>query len=177
MKLAITGASGNVGQGVIQEALEHTNHQLRLIDVREPSNIIDDARVEYVTADLRDYHTFYDALDGTDALIHLAVGGFKGPPPFESQDVHNSMVVMSYNALQGTYLSLRSQVQMTEFGIVAAANLGMRHVVLASSINAVGALFSADPKYEYFPLDEKHPYNPEDGYSVGQVYSPRTRVL
>ena len=43
----------------------------------------------------------------------------------------------------------------------------MRHVVLASSINAIGALFSNDPKYEYFPLDENHPYNPEDGYSVG----------
>lgn len=150
MKLAITGASGNVGQGVIQEALEHTNHQLRLIDVREPSKRIDDARVEYVTSDLRDYDAFYDALDGTDALVHLAVGGHKGPPPFESQDVHNSMVVMSYNALQ------------------AAANLGMRHVVVVSSVNAIGALFSADPKYEYFPLDEKHPYNPEDGYSVGK---------
>ncbi|QRV75977.1 UDP-galactose 4-epimerase [Ceratobasidium sp. AG-Ba] len=60
------------------------------------------------------------------------------------------MVVLSFNALQ------------------AAANLGMRHVVLASSINAIGALFSNDPKYDYFPLDEDHPHNPEEGYSVGK---------
>ncbi|KAF8707820.1 GDP-mannose 4,6 dehydratase, partial [Rhizoctonia solani] len=151
MKVAITGASGKVGQGVIQEALEHTNHELRLIDVREPDERIQNPRVEYVAADLRDYHEFENALAGTDALVHLAVGGFKGPPPFESQDVHNSMVVLSFNALQ------------------AAANLGMRFVVLVSSINAIGALFSADPKYDYFPLDEGHPYRPEDGYSVGQV--------
>ncbi|QRW19034.1 3-beta hydroxysteroid dehydrogenase/isomerase family protein [Rhizoctonia solani] len=134
MKVAITGASGKVGQGVIQEALEHTNHELRLIDVREPDERIQNPRVEYVAADLRDYHEFESALAGTDALVHLAVGGFKGPPPFESQDVHNSMVVLSFNALQ------------------AAANLGMRFVVLVSSINAIGALFSADPKYDYFPL-------------------------
>ncbi|CAE6422143.1 unnamed protein product [Rhizoctonia solani] len=149
MKIAITGASGKVGQGVIQEALEHTDHELRLIDVREPDEPIQDPRVEYVSADLRDYPQFENALTGTDALVHLAVGGFKGPPPFESQDVHNSMVVLSFNALQ------------------AAANLGMRFVVLVSSINAIGALFSTDPKYDYFPLDEDHPCKPEDGYSVG----------
>ncbi|CAE6480922.1 unnamed protein product [Rhizoctonia solani] len=150
MKVAITGATGKVGQGVIQEALEHTNHQLRLVDVREPSEKIQDPRVEYVTADLRDYREFENALTGTDALIHLAVGGCKGPPPFESQAIHNSMVVMSYNALQ------------------AAANIGMRFAVLASSINAIGALFSSAPRYDYFPLDEEHPYWPEDGYSVGK---------
>ncbi|CAE6492030.1 unnamed protein product [Rhizoctonia solani] len=157
MKVAITGATGKVGQGVIQEALEHTNYELKLIDVREPSERIQDPRVEYVTTDLRDYHQFENALAGTQALIHLAVGGHKGPPPFESQDIHNSMVVMSYNALQ------------------AAANLGMRFVVLASSINAIGALFSTAPRYDYFPLDEKHPYQPEDGYSVGQVHLPLVR--
>ncbi|KAL5641361.1 hypothetical protein ACGC1H_001740 [Rhizoctonia solani] len=149
MKVAITGAAGKVGQGVIQEALENTNYELRLIDVRNPSERIQDPRVEYVTADLRDYREFENALVGTDALIHLAVGGYKGPPPFESQDIHNSMVVLSYNALQ------------------AAANLDMRFAVLVSSINAIGALFSSTPRYDYFPLDEEHPYRPEDGYSVG----------
>ncbi|KAF8760905.1 GDP-mannose 4,6 dehydratase [Rhizoctonia solani] len=144
MKVAITGASGKVGQGVIQEALEHTNHELRLIDVREPDERIQNPRVEYVAADLRDYHEFENALAGTDALVHLAVGGFKGPP-------HSS---------HKTYTTLWSY---------SAANLGMRFVVLVSSINAIGALFSADPKYDYFPLDEGHPYRPEDGYSVGQV--------
>ncbi|KAF8609695.1 NAD(P)-binding protein [Ceratobasidium sp. AG-I] len=150
MLVAITGSSGTVGKGVILEALEHTSHRLRLIDVRDPAERIGGDRVEYVKADTRDYEAFYQALDGADTLIHLAVGGKRGAPPFESQDVHNAMVAMSFNALQ------------------AAANLGMRHVVLASSINAIGALFSNDPKYEYFPLDEKHPYNPEDGYSVGK---------
>ncbi|CAE6407497.1 unnamed protein product [Rhizoctonia solani] len=151
MKVAITGASGKVGQGVIQEALEHTDHELRLIDVREPDERIQNPRIEYVAADLRDYHQFENALTGADALVHLAVGGFKGPPPFESQDIHNSMVVLSFNALQ------------------AAANLGMRFVVLVSSINAIGALFSTDPKYDYFPLDEDHPYRPEDGKQILEV--------
>ncbi|KAG8740092.1 UDP-glucose 4-epimerase 5 [Ceratobasidium sp. 414] len=150
MKVAITGASGLVGKGVVLEALEHTTHELRLIDTRDPAERIESGRVEYVKADLRDYAMFYDALAGADALVHLAVGGLRGPPPYESQDLHNNMVVLSYNALQ------------------AAANLGIRHVALASSVNAIGALFSKDPKYEYFPLNENHPHNPEDGYSVGK---------
>ncbi|CUA77402.1 hypothetical protein RSOLAG22IIIB_02414 [Rhizoctonia solani] len=157
MKVAITGATGKVGQGVIQEALEHTNYELRLIDVREPDEKIQDPRVEYVTADLRNYREFENALTGTDALVHLALGGHKGSPPFEWHNLHNSMVVLSYNALQ------------------AAANVGMRFVVLASSINAIGALYSTSPRYDYFPLDEEHPYRPEDGYSIGQVYPAMAR--
>ncbi|KAG8678303.1 UDP-glucose 4-epimerase 5 [Ceratobasidium sp. 395] len=150
MKVAITGASGLVGKGVILEALEHTTHELVLIDVREPTERLERDRVEYVKADLRDFKAFYEALAEVDALVHLAVGGLKGPPPYEDQDLHNNMVVLSYNALQ------------------AAAKHGMRHVVLASSVNAIGALFSKDPKYDYFPLDENHPFRPEDGYSVGK---------
>jgi nucleoside-diphosphate-sugar epimerase len=135
MKIAITGASGKVGQGVIQEALEHTDHELRLIDVREPDEPVQNPRVEYVSADLRDYPQFENALTGTDALVHLAVGGFKGPPPFESQDVHNSMVVLSFNALQGQYICSRLNPANIA-SASAAANLGMRFVVLVSSINA-----------------------------------------
>lgn len=101
MLVAITGSSGTVGKGVILEALEHTSHRLRLIDVRDPAEKVGGDRVEYVKADTRDYAAFYEALDGADALIHLAVGGKAGPPPFENQDIHNAMVAMSFNALQG----------------------------------------------------------------------------
>ena len=101
MLVAITGSSGTVGKGVILEALEHTSHRLRLIDVRDPAERMGGDRVEYVKADTRDYEAFYNALDGADALIHLAVGGKRGAPPFESQDIHNAMVAMSFNALQG----------------------------------------------------------------------------
>lgn len=168
MKVAITGSSGTVGRGVILEALEHTSHQLRLIDVRDPAEKVGGDRVEYFKVDMRNYDAFYDALVGVDALIHLAVGGNKGGPPFESQDIHNGMVVMSFNALQGEMHAAYAEKKLRAPSLsIAAANLGMRHVVLASSVNAIGALFSNDPKYDYFPLDENHPYKPEEGYSVG----------
>lgn len=101
MLVAITGSSGTVGKGVILEALEHTSHKLRLIDVRDPAEKIGGGRVEYAKVDMRDYEAFHEALVGADALIHLAVGGRRGAPPFESQDIHNAMVTMSFNALQG----------------------------------------------------------------------------
>ena len=39
----------------------------------------------------------------------------------------------------------------------AAATVGIKRVCLASSINAIGGVFSRQPRYDYFPLDEQHP--------------------
>lgn len=68
-----------------------------------------------------------------------------------------------------------------------AAELGHKRVSLASSINAIGlstscitipgsrqgtanpAEYSERPTLHYLPLDEEHPCNPEDAYSVSKL--------
>jgi UDP-glucose 4-epimerase len=64
--------------------------------------------------------------------------------------VHNNNVVGSYNALR------------------AAAELGITRVCQASSVNATGAVYSRWPRYDYFPLDERHPTYNEDPYSLSK---------
>ena len=50
----------------------------------------------------------------------------------------------------------------------AASTLGIKRICLASSINAIGGAFSRSPRYDYFPLDEKHPTYAEDPYSLSK---------
>ena len=64
--------------------------------------------------------------------------------------VYADNTVSSYNALS------------------AAATLGIQRVCLASSINAIGGVFSRAPRYNYFPVDEKHPTYAEDPYSLSK---------
>ena len=39
---------------------------------------------------------------------------------------------------------------------------------LSSSVNAIGAFYSRNPRYDYFPVDEDHPCYAEDAYSLSK---------
>lgn len=147
MQIAITGGCGRIGQAVVALALAqgHTVVNLDRVPLGERPAETGGRQVEI---DLADYDAFAQAIQGCDALIHLAAI----PAPFHQPDhiVHNTNVVMSYNALH------------------AAASQGINHVCLASSINATGAFFSRQPHYDYLPLDENHPTYNEDPYSLSK---------
>ncbi|MFM7679998.1 MAG: NAD(P)H-binding protein, partial [Roseiflexaceae bacterium] len=65
MRIAITGGSGGVGRHVVVLAVAQ-GHTVRNIDrVPPPEGVIPDG-VEYVNAELSDYQSFYDAINGFD---------------------------------------------------------------------------------------------------------------
>jgi UDP-glucose 4-epimerase len=154
MKIVLTGSSGSVAAGIIDYVLKRTEHSLVLVDLKHPSQL-QDPRVQYITADLLDFSKFIEVLQGkeakADALIHLA--GFPMPTLATSAITYNTNTSLSFNALE------------------AAAEVGLRHVVLASSVNALGGIYnsvSRPPKYDYLPLDETHPSRCEDSYSLSK---------
>ncbi|MEY2847297.1 MAG: hypothetical protein RL076_2843 [Chloroflexota bacterium] len=147
MRIAITGGSGNVGRHVITKAVAQ-GHTVRNIDrVPPPEGVIPDG-VEFVNAELSDYQSFYDAINGFDVLIHLAA--IPAPRHHPDHVVHNNNVTSSYNAL------------------LAAANCGIKRVTQASSINAIGAVYSRWPTFDYLPVNEEHPTHNEDPYSLSK---------
>jgi nucleoside-diphosphate-sugar epimerase len=52
--------------------------------------------------------------------------------------------------------------------LVAAEEHGLTGVCLASSVNAIGGVFSRAPRFDRFPVDEEHPCYAEDTYSLSK---------
>lgn len=145
MRIAITGGNGRIGSAVAALALEE-GHDVVAIDVDRPND--QGAGYQARVADCTDYDALHQAMDGCDALVHLAAI----PNPLGDPDhvVHNKNVVSSYNALH------------------AAADRGIQRICQASSVNAIGLAFGRRAKFDYFPLDEDHPNYGEDPYSLSK---------
>ncbi|WVW85130.1 hypothetical protein I302_107167 [Kwoniella bestiolae CBS 10118] len=167
--IGITGSAGLVGTAVVHLALRqgHTVLAMDIVSPEENANArlpeelkFAEKRYEYKQISALDYEGYKGACKdrGCNALIHLAMipngadvdGRYGiGKPQYE---VHNSNVAMSCNTLS------------------IAAELGINRVVLASSVNAVGMLFSHRPTFDYLPIDENHPCRPEDAYSMSKYF-------
>jgi nucleoside-diphosphate-sugar epimerase len=148
VRIAVTGASGRIGQAVVGLALTQGHAVVSLDRVPPPAGSAPSGDVRFVALDMAAYPAFEQALHGCDALVHLAA--IPSPLGRPAHEVHNNNVVGSYNALS------------------LAAQLGIRRVCQASSVNATGAAYSRWPRYDYFPLDERHPTYNEDPYSLSK---------
>jgi nucleoside-diphosphate-sugar epimerase len=148
MKIALTGGSGRIGQAIAAEALRRGFSVVSIDRAPPPADLERHGEVRFVAADICVYEELVDAFAGCDALIHMAAI----PSPRDHADhlVHNNNVVGSYNALR------------------AAAEHRIMRICQASSVNAIGLSFSRAPRFDYFPIDEKHPNYSEEPYSLSK---------
>ena len=145
MRIAVTGAAGRLGRYVVARALQ-AGHGVIAVDL--PAVIpAAPADVEWRAADLTELDEVRDALSGAGAVVHL---GALTSPRYPEPEVHRTNVGGTYNVL------------------VAAEEHGLRAVCIASSVNAIGGIYSADPRYDYFPVDEEHSSYCEDSYSLSK---------
>lgn len=142
MRIVVTGGSGKAGRAVVRDLLEH-GHEVVDVDLVPPR----DADVTHLPAELNDLGQTVEALAGADAVVHLAA--------IPAPDRATPEVVFRTNTLS-TY---------TVFS--AAARLGLRRVVWASSETTLGLPFDQPP--EYAPVDEAHPLRPESSYALSKV--------
>lgn len=145
MRIAVTGGNGDMGRSLIPYLLEQ-NHSVVSLDRALPAARMSGAK--FLIADTRDFGQLIASISGCDALIHLAA--IRSPIDHPDPVVYADNTVSSYNALS------------------AASALGIKRVCMASSINAIGGAFSRSPRYDYFPLDERHPTYTEDPYSLSK---------
>jgi nucleoside-diphosphate-sugar epimerase len=145
-RVAVTGGNGGLGQGVVQRLVQQ-GYAVRNID-RVASKAQFDGDIETLLLDLTDYDAVHGAFEGCDAVIHLAA--FPTPNLDRWPTIYANNTVSSYNVL------------------FACAEHGIKKVCMASSINATGAAYSRTPRFDYFPLDEKHPTYNEDPYSLSK---------
>ena len=95
-------------------------------------------------ADLRSPGDLYHA------VVHL--GAYQAPGLAPDAEVFSNNVTASYNVLK------------------AAADLGVKKAVMASSTAAFGFIYALQRMVpEYLPLDEKHPSRPQDSYGLSKI--------
>jgi nucleoside-diphosphate-sugar epimerase len=145
MKIAVTGGNGELGRELVPYLLAQ-GHDTIVLDYAPSADGLQGA--EYRALDMRDFGKVVAGLRGCDGVIHLAA--HRHPLNQPDAAVYNDNTISSYNALS------------------AAAALGIMRICLASSVNAVGGVFSRAPRYDYFPLDEQHPCYAEDAYSLSK---------
>jgi nucleoside-diphosphate-sugar epimerase len=145
LRIAVTGAAGRLGRHVVARALR-AGHEVIATDLPGAAGQ-SDGRVEWRAADLTDLDEARAALAGAQGVIHL--GGLVHPR-YPEPEVHRVNVNGTYHVL------------------VAAEEHGLDGVCLASSVNAIGGVYSAEPRFDYFPVDEHHPSYAEDAYSLSK---------
>jgi UDP-glucose 4-epimerase len=146
-RLLITGAGGNLGREVVQEALRRGMEVIGIEADPGAQRFAHPNLVNHV-CDVTDYDRLLPLLEGADAIVHLAVHAALSAPDVV---VHNGNVTGSYNVLR------------------AAAERGIRRVSLASSCNVYGLTFSLRPSFLYLPVDEAHPCLAEDAYGLSKL--------
>jgi UDP-glucose 4-epimerase len=166
MRVVISGANGHLGQSVVRLLLEQ-GYEVLAVDCVEPRDVYRRmqegtfgdlstaarreraAGLRYRQVDLSDLGQVYGALAGADAVIHL--GAIASPSSHPPEVVFRNNVLGQFNVFE------------------AAATLGIRRVVSASSVSALGFPWQhrwSDPLY--FPIDEAHPLIPQDAYGVSK---------
>jgi len=148
----VTGGSGKAGRVVVQDLLEHGHAVMNIDRVPSPESGDPDSPAPFLRADVTDFGQVLEALSmaygppGIDAVVHLAAI----PSP-----VHATPDVV-----------FRTNMTSTHAVFAAAARLGLRRVVWASSETTLGLPFDRPP--DYVPVDERHMY-PETSYALSKV--------
>jgi nucleoside-diphosphate-sugar epimerase len=141
-RVVVTGGAGKAGRAVVADLLAH-GHEVRSVDL-----VRGDLDCEQLVADLTDYGQTVDALNGAEAVVHLAAI----PAPGLKPDEHTFRVntTSTYNVF------------------AAAPLLGLQRVVWASSETTLGLPFDRE-RPRYAPIDEAHPPLPESSYALSKI--------
>lgn len=150
MRIAVTGAWGIAGRQIVADLLAH-GYEVQATDAAGPPGhrAVPDLGVMLTIADLTDYGQAVEVLAGADAVVHLA----NIPTP----EMATAPKTLTDNLAMNTNVFL------------AAARLGLRKVVWASSETTLGLPFAEPPRYA--PVDEAHFPVPTTTYGLSKVLS------
>ena len=144
MKVLVTGSEGRIGRAAVRELREH-GYRVTPVDRRGRQRGDDLFRV-----DLQDLGQVTGVMHGQDAVVHM--GAIPSPGSDPPEVVFRNNVMSTFNVLE------------------AAALLGLRRIVLASSISAIGLAFRhRDFNPLHLPLDESHPLLSQDCYGLSKM--------
>jgi len=142
-KVLVTGSDGRIGRVTVRELREH-GYQVTPTDLHPTQNW------GTQIVDFEDLGQVIGVMHGHDAVIHLAA--------IPSPTVHTADVVFRNNVI-------------STFNVLEAATiLGIKNVVLASSLSALGSAYPHRPfEVLQLPIDEEHPLLSQDCYGLSKM--------
>ena len=152
----VTGADGFIGSHLVEELLLQ-GYEVRAFVLYNsfntwgwldtfPQDVLD--RIDVFAGDVRDPNAVRKALDGVDAVMHLAAliaipYSYYAPDAYVDTNIKGTL-----NVLQ------------------AAKDLRIRRVLVTSTSEVYGTA-------QYVPIDEKHPYQGQSPYSATKIGADR----
>jgi nucleoside-diphosphate-sugar epimerase len=147
MKVVVTGGSGKAGRAIVRGLLE-AGHEVRNVDLApSAASSSPDSPAPFLRADVTDFGQALEALDGFDAVVHLAA--IPSPVHGTAEHVFRTNMTSTYNVF------------------AAAVRLRLERVVWASSETTLGLPFDTPP--DYAPVDEQAELRPETSYALSKV--------
>jgi nucleoside-diphosphate-sugar epimerase len=151
-RIAVTGGSGKAGRAVVRDLLEHGHEVLNVDRVPSAESNSPDTPAPFMPADLTDFGQTLEAISGGERM-----------PGIEAV-VHFAAIPSPVHATPDQVF--RTNITITHTVFSAAARLGLKRVVWASSETTLGLPFARQP--DYAPVDEAHVY-PETSYALSKV--------
>ncbi|KAG5764964.1 hypothetical protein H9Q72_006963 [Fusarium xylarioides] len=159
-RVIVTGGSGVAGHWVIQQLLRY-GHSILNIDLHSLKN----NAVHTIKCDITDAGQVFSAFSShfkleeplaarppspPDAVIHFA--GCPRPLLAPDSEIFRSNVLGFHNVIE------------------AACKLGVRKIILASSVTVYGVSYAQGPRdYPAFPIDEQLDVAPSDPYALSKL--------
>ncbi|KAL0933978.1 udp-glucose 4-epimerase [Colletotrichum truncatum] len=157
-RVVFTGGSGVAGRWVIQELIRY-GHEVINLDISP----LDNPSVHTMKCDVTDSGQVYSALHTQfrlnqplekasvpDAVFHFA--GYARPMLAPDNEIFKTNVTSFHNVVE------------------AACKLGVKKIILASSVTIYGVTFAEGHRaFESFPIDEAIDCNPTDPYALSKL--------
>ncbi|KAI4608460.1 hypothetical protein J4E80_009084 [Alternaria sp. BMP 0032] len=158
-RIVFTGGSGVAGRHVIEKLLTF-GHEILNVDATP----LDNPNVHTLKADLTDgaqafnslschfkiSEPFMEPVKTPDAVVHFA--GIPQPMRLPDNETYRINTLSSYNVIE------------------AACKLGVKKIILASSITTYGITYAeGNVSYPHFPLTEISPTSPMDVYATSKL--------
>ena len=158
MRVAVTGSAGRLGRRVT-ETLSRHGHEVVTVDLATGN--------AEAPADLTDPDVALRALEGSEAVVHLARERF----PYTEQGLYDRTTqTWQTPDVTGDARRFQHNLAMTHNVLAASASLGIPRLVVGSSLAVYGLYYPLRPALpDYLPVDEDQTRRPQDPYGLTKL--------